>query len=102
VANEQENGGEDPEFEIFVQPEQLAGVWANRAHVGWSEHEFTIDFVRLDPFQPRGILVARVSGSSAFVMQLIDTLRAVWHDWARKAMPPEIEGRNGEELPPDD
>jgi hypothetical protein len=87
MADEHENGGEDPSSRSSSQPEQLAGVWANEAQVGWSEHEFTIDFVRLDPFQPRGI---------------VDTLRAVWHDWARKAMPPEIEGTNGEELPPDD
>jgi hypothetical protein len=101
VADEHGNDAEDPHVEILIQPEQLAGVWANRAQVGWAEHEFTIDFVRLDPFRPRGIVVARVSGSSAFVMELIDMLRAVWHDWARKAMPPEIEGSNGDEVPSD-
>jgi hypothetical protein len=101
VPDEHESGGEEPKLEIIVQPEQLAGVWANEARVGWSEHEFTIDFVRLDPFQPRGIIVARVSGSAAFVMQLIEMLRAVWHDWARKAMPPEVEGGHGEEVPGD-
>jgi hypothetical protein len=62
-------------------------VWANWADVSYSEHEFTIDFVRMDPREPRGIVVARVSSSSLFVMELIDTLNSVWHDWAKKAMP---------------
>ena len=101
MADEQENGGKDAQFRTLVRPEQLAGVWANAARVAWSEHEFTIDFMRVDPFEPRRIVVARVSGSAAFVMQLNDMLRAVWHDWAKLAMPPEIEGGNGDEGPPD-
>ena len=92
MVGEHGNGAEDPQVEIFVPPGQLAAVWANEARVAWSEHEFTIDFMRLDPFQPRGVVVARVSASSRFVMQFIDQLRAVWQDWAKKAMPPEIEG----------
>ena len=31
-----------------MDPGQLAGVWANFAQVSHSEHEFTLDFVRLD------------------------------------------------------
>jgi hypothetical protein len=81
---------EPPQAEIIIQPEQLAGVWSNWAQASYGEHEFTIDFVRVDPLLPRGIVVARVSGSATFIMQLIDTLNAVWHDWAKKAMPPEV------------
>jgi hypothetical protein len=67
--------------------------------VSYSEHEFTIDFVRMDPLAPRGIVVARVSGSSLFIMQLIDTLNSVWQDWAKKTMPKEIHGEQGTEGP---
>ena len=91
---------EEPEqraHEIIIQPEQLAGVWANFAQVSYTPHEFTVDFVRLDPLLPRGIVVARVSGSATFVMQLIDTLNAVWQDWAKKAMPPEVHGNDAPE-----
>ena len=84
---------------IIIAPEQLAGVWANWAQVSYSDHEFTIDFVRMDPLQPLGIVVARVSSSSLFVMHLIDTLKSVWHDWAKKAMPREVDGADGEETP---
>ena len=81
-----------PQPEIFIASEQLAGAWANWAQVSYSNYEFTIDFVRMDPLQPRGIVVARVSGSPLFVMQLIDTLNRLWHDWAKKAMPREVDG----------
>jgi hypothetical protein len=88
--------------ELIIQPEQLAGLWSNWAQVSYTEHEFTIDFVRMDPTLPRGIVVARVSGSPTFIMQLIDTLGTVWHDWAKKTMPPEVHGdENGPEAPKD-
>jgi hypothetical protein len=76
-------------------------LWANWAQVSYTEHEFTIDFVRMDPLLSRGIVVARLSGSPTFVMQLIDTLNNVWQDWAKKAMPPEVHGDDGEETADD-
>ena len=36
----------------MLQTEQMAGVWANFAAVSHSEHEFTIDFVRMDGTAP--------------------------------------------------
>jgi hypothetical protein len=58
-------------------PEAMAGgVWANFAGVSHSEHEFTIDFMRLDyshvdaDNQLDGIVVARVGVSPLFVRQL--------------------------------
>ena len=41
-----------PKPEIMLQTEQMAGVWANFAAVSHSEHEFTIDFVRMDGTAP--------------------------------------------------
>jgi uncharacterized protein DUF3467 len=98
---EDEQPPAQPQPEIIIQPAQLAGVWANWAQVAYGDHEFTMDFVRMDPQAPRGIVVARVSGSSLFVMQLIDALNAAWQDWAKKAMPPEVHGEDGEETPDD-
>ncbi len=48
AENEEGAGEEQPSLEIIVQPEHLAGVWSNFAQVHHSEHEFTLDFVRLD------------------------------------------------------
>ena len=90
-----------PQPEIIIEPDKLAGLWSNWAQVYFSDHEFTIDFVRLDPNQPRGIVVSRVSGSALFIMQLIDTLHAAWQDWAKKAMPEEVHGADGDEQAPD-
>lgn len=90
---EEHSGEEQAGPEIFMDPSQLAGVWANFAQVSHSEHEFTLDFVRIDyTAQPpgRGIVVARVSVSPLFVTQLIDALTDNWEKYAKKALPREI------------
>ena len=52
---EEHSGEEQAGPEIFMDPSQLAGVWANFAQVSHSEHEFTLDFVRIDyTAQPPG------------------------------------------------
>jgi hypothetical protein len=55
---------EEPEYEIVLEPQHLAGVWANWARVSQTIHEFTLDFVRLDPTINKGIVVARCVGVS--------------------------------------
>ena len=78
--------------QIIIQPEQMAGVWANYARVSHSEHEFTLDFVRIDYANrpPNGIVVARVSVSPLFIDQLIGTLQSNWDKYARRALPKEV------------
>jgi hypothetical protein len=83
---------EPQEAQIFIGEAQMAGVWANFARVTHSEHEFTLDFVRLDYAQkpPNGLVVARVSVSPLFITQLIDALSDNWDKYAQKAMPREV------------
>ena len=90
--DEQAGGQEEEPVEILLDPAQMAGVWANFASVSHSEHEFTLDFVRLDyaTSPHRGIVVARVSVSPLFITQLIDALNDNWKKYAAKAMPREI------------
>ena len=100
MAHEPEGDVPVPQgFQIIMDPSQMAGVWANWAQVSHSEHEFTLDFVRLeyaaDP--PRGIVVSRVSVSPLFVTQLIDALTDNWKTYAQKAMPREVHGDDGHE-----
>jgi Protein of unknown function (DUF3467) len=95
--------GEDQEAQIVFDQAQMAGVWANFARVSHSEHEFTLDFVRLDyasgpPIQ--GVVVSRVSVSPLFVTQLVDALQENWTTYAAKAMPREV--RDAEHDEPDD
>jgi hypothetical protein len=80
------------QVQIFMPPDQMAGVWANFAQVSHSEHEFTLDFVRIqygsEPLT--GVVVSRISVSPLFVTQLIDALRDNWQKFADKAMPREV------------
>jgi hypothetical protein len=83
--------------EIILQPEQMAGVWANWALVSHTEHEFTIDFVRMEGTAPppgRGIVVARVSVSPLFITQFVDALNSNWQTYAEKALPREVYGHD--------
>jgi hypothetical protein len=92
-----DDGPADKKPEIMLQTEQMAGVWANFAAVSHSEHEFTIDFVRMDATAPppgRGIVVARVAMSPLFVTQLIDALQKNWSGYAQKALPKEARGES--------
>lgn len=85
---------EPQEISIHIEPAQMAGVWANFARVSHSEHEFTLDFVRMDNTTdpPGGIVVARVSVSPLFIQQLIEALQGNWTTFAKKAMPKEVYG----------
>jgi hypothetical protein len=92
---EQPQEGEEQTLEVFIDPQQAAGVWANFARVNHSEHEFTIDFVRIDyASAPKltGIVVARVGVSPLFVTQLITALQDNWDKYAKKALPKEVYG----------
>lgn len=88
---------EQPDINVTLDLRDFGGVWANFARVSHSEHEFTIDFVRLDhttsPLQ--GKVVARVNVSPLFVTQLIAALSHNWEKYAQKAMPPEV--RDGDD-----
>lgn len=80
------------EAQVILPESQIGGVWANWARVSHSEHEFTLDFVRLDYAQApiTGVVVARVAVSPLFVTQLIEALEQNWGMYAQKAMPKEV------------
>jgi hypothetical protein len=94
-ASDQDDEQPAPQaIEIRIEPQNMAGVWANFARVNHSEHEFTIDFVRLDYGNTpvNGIVVARVAVSPLFITQLIGALEDNWAKYAKKAMPKEVHG----------
>lgn len=74
----------EEEPEIVMPPDQLAGVWANRVDVHLTPHEFTIDFVRIDPEEAIGICVARVSFSPTVASQLLDKLEPLLREWGER------------------
>jgi hypothetical protein len=97
--NDHDDGEIEQAVAIRIEPQMQAGVWANFARVNHSEHEFTIDFIRLDyASQPMtGIVVARVAVSPLFVTQLIGALNDNWGKYAKKAMPREVHGDDDSE-----
>ena len=79
---------DDEGAEITIDVRRFAGVWANAVRVNGSHDEITIDFARLDPVEPRGIVVSRVTFSPQFLRTLMDELERVWHDWVWDSSPP--------------
>lgn len=104
MANDEER--REVRLNIRLPEQQAGGVWANFAGVNHSEHEFTLDFVRVDyasiseEGEVQGIVVARVAVSPLFVRQLIDALEDNWAKYAKKALPREVYGE-GDDDPPD-
>lgn len=70
----------DDELVVVVPPAHQAGVWANDANIQSSDHEVTIDMLRVDhSVDPNiGTVVARVAISPALLRQLIDGLTDEW------------------------
>ena len=82
--------GDEPD--VTIDAERFAGVWANAVEVeAWAD-EVTMDFIRMDPVEPRGMVVARVTCSPAFLRTLVDKLEGVWQNWAWRSSSPETEG----------
>jgi hypothetical protein len=90
-SNEDDEGSE-PDVEISIDARRLAGVWANSARVDAKSDEFTIDFIRVDPWQPRAMVVSRVALSPNFVREFLDEAERVWQTWADRTLPPEARG----------
>ena len=72
----------------MVEPQHLAGVYANYAAVSFSDYEFTITFARIehevDEGEVPGAIVARVNMSAKFTRELINTLEDSWSKWASR------------------
>jgi hypothetical protein len=78
--------GHERQLNIHMDPEQLAGVYANFANITFSDYEFTITFARLDHEVEQGdvpgIVVARVNMSQRFTSELLTALQDAWSKYA--------------------
>ena len=78
---------ESPErqLNIHLDPDNLAGVYANFANVSFSDYEFTLTFARIDHEVEEGdvpgVVVARVNMSPRFMRELIDAMSDSWSKW---------------------
>ena len=75
---------DEEEVVIHVPVEMQAGVWANWARISESDHEFTLDFARVDhSVDPNvGVVVARIGISAKLLRQLLERLEEAWSSFA--------------------
>ena len=80
--------GEERQLNLQVDPEQMAGVYANFVNVSFSDYEFTITFARVEHEVEEGdvpgVVVSRVNMSTRFMKELIDALQDSWSKWSTR------------------
>ena len=76
------------QLNIHLDPENLAGVYANFANVSFSDYEFTLTFARIDHEVEEGdvpgVVVARVNMSPRFMRELVDAMSDSWAKWTTR------------------
>jgi hypothetical protein len=96
-----EDEPQDRQLNIHLDPEQMAGVYANFANVTFSPYEFTVTFARIDheieEGDVPGVVVSRVNMSTQFFQELFAAMQDSLSKWSTQ------EGiRNLPETPPED
>ena len=77
-----EEDAQERQLNIHLDPENLAGVYANFANVSFSDYEFTLTFARIDHEVEEGdvpgVVVSRVNMSTRFMRELLDAMQDSW------------------------
>jgi Protein of unknown function (DUF3467) len=80
--------GPERQLNIHLDPENLAGVYANFANVSFSDYEFTVTFARIDHEVEEGdvpgVVVSRVNMAPRFMRELIDAMNDSWSKWVAR------------------
>jgi hypothetical protein len=94
-----DDDGNGRHLNIHLDPDQMAGVYANFANVSFSDYEFTITFARIDheveDGAVPGVVVSRVNMSMKFMTELIDAMQDSYSKWSSRE-----EIKNLPEVPP--
>ena len=76
------------QLNIHLDPENLAGAYANFANVSFSDYEFTLTFARIDHEVEEGdipgVVVSRVNMSNRFMKELLDAMQDSWSKWSAR------------------
>ena len=96
-----EDDRSERQLNIHLDPEQMAGVYANFVSISFSDYEFTLTFARVDHEVEEGdipgVVVARVNLSTPFMKEALDAMQDAHSKWATR------EGiKNLPEAPPRD
>ena len=77
---------QERQLNIHLDPEHLAGVYANFANISFSDYEFTLTFARIDHEVEEGdvpgVVVSRVNMSNRFMRELLDAMEDSWSKWS--------------------
>ena len=80
-----DEGSPDRQLNIHIDPENMAGVYANFANVSFSPFEFSLTFARVDHEVEEGdvpgVVVSRVNVSHKFMRDLLDAMEDTWSKW---------------------
>ena len=80
--------GTERQLNIHLDPDDMAGVYANFANISFSPYEFTLTFARVDHEVEEGdipgVVVSRINVSSRFMKELLDAMQDSWSKWATR------------------
>jgi hypothetical protein len=80
--------GQERQLNLQVDPEQMAGVYANFVNVSFSDYEFTITFARVEheveEGDLNGVVVSRVNASPRLVEDLLAAVQDAWSRWSTR------------------
>ena len=83
--------GPERQLNIHLDPDNLAGVYANFANISFSDYEFTLTFARIDHEVEEGdipgVVVTRVNVSSRFMKELLDAMNDSWWMLSWRSVP---------------
>src|SRR6188508_3162558 len=81
-----EGEGQERQLNIHLDPEQMAGSYANFANITFSPYEFTLTFARIDheieEGDVPGVVVSRVNMSSQFFQELLAAMHDSFSKWS--------------------
>ena len=99
-----DDDAQERQLNIHLDPEHLAGVYANFANISFSDYEFTLTFARIDHEVEEGdvpgVVVARVNMSTRFMHELLDAMNDAYSKWSSRENIrnlPETPGRGDKE-----
>jgi hypothetical protein len=80
--------GQERQLNLHLDPQHLAGAYANFANISFSDYEFTITFARIDheveEGEIPGVVVARVNMAPRFMKELLDAMQDSWSKWSTR------------------
>ena len=80
----QQNPPQPVQVKIELDPETAQGIYVNMAMVNHSETEFTLDFIYVQPQEPKGKVRARVITSAKHAKRLLKALEDSIQGFERK------------------